>query len=283
MNVRKAIRDDLPAVQALMKPFVARGELLPRALDELVVFLPNAFVAEADGRVVGFATLEIYSWKLAEIQCLSFRDAPPQGTEVIQRLVQECVVRARERAVLEVVIVVQPALEKTLKLCGFQYALPDQRTAMFARPGKVDRAQLFPRDPEGIPIRNAVAADIAWLPDFLAPFVARRELLSRSTDELKQLLRHAFVAEAEGRAVGFAAVELYSPKLAELQCLSVDEAFRGRGIGRRLAALCIQRAREHDVFEVMAITSREEVFRACGFGPDLSGPEMALFIRTRAR
>jgi amino-acid N-acetyltransferase len=283
MNVRKAHHDDLPAVQALMKPFIARGELLPRALDELVVFLPNAFVAEVEGRVAGFAALEIYSWKLAEIQCLSFHEAPPWGTELIQRLVQECVTRARERAVLEVVVVVPPALEETLKTCGFHYALPDQRKAMFARPGKVDRAQLFPKDPEGIPIRNAVGADIAWLPEFLAPFVARRELLARSTEELKQLLRHAFVAEAEGRVAGFAAVELYSPKLAELQCLAVDEAFRGRGIGRRLTALCIQRAREHDVFEVMAITSREEVFRACGFGYGLSGPEMALFLRTRAK
>jgi N-acetylglutamate synthase-like GNAT family acetyltransferase len=283
MDVRKAQRDDLPAAQALMKPFVTRGELLPRALDELVLFLPNAFVVEAAGRMVGFAALEIYSWKLAEIQCLAFHDAPPRATETIRRLVGECVTRARDRAVLEVVVVVQPALEDVLKTCGFHYALPDSRKAMFARPGKVDRTQLFPKDPEGVPIRDAVAADIAWLPDFLTPFVARRELLARSTEELKQLLRHAFVAEADGRVAGFAAVELYSPKLAELQCLSVDNAFRGRGIGRRLTALCIQRAREHDVFEVMAITSREEVFRACGFGSGLAGPEMALFLRTRER
>jgi len=197
--------------------------------------------------------------------------------------VHECVERARERAVLEVVAIVPPALEQVLKTCGFDYALPDSRKAMFARPGKVDRAQLFPRDPEGVLIRDAVAADIAWLPDFLAPFVARRELLPRSVDELRQLLRHAFVAEVAGRVAGFAAVDLYSPKLAELQCLSVDEAFRGRGIGRRLTAHCVQRAREHDVFEVMAITSREEVFRACGFDIEPAGPEMALFLRTRER
>lgn len=282
MIVRKAHRDDLPAVQALMKPFVARGELLPRAVDELVVFLPNAFVAESGGRVVGFAALEIYSWKLAEIQCLSFTELP-RGSGIIRRLVHECAQRARERAVLEVVVIVPPALEEVLKTCGFDYALPDQRKAMFARPGKIDRSQLFPRDPEGVPIRDAVAADIAWLPEFLAPFVDRRELLPRGPAELKQLLRHALVAEAAGRVAGFAAVDLYSPKLAELQCLSVDEAFRGRGIGRRLAALCVERAREHDVFEVMAITSREEVFRACGFDFGPSGPEMALFIRTRQR
>lgn len=281
MTVRKATRDDLPAAQALMKPFVARGELLPRALDELVVFLPNAFVAETSERIVGFAALEIYSWKLAEIQCLAFQHAPPRGTETIRRLVGECVNRARERAVWEVVIIVPPTLEEVLQTCGFHYALPDSRKAMFARPGKVDPAQLFPRDPDGVPIRNAVAADIAWLPNFLAPFAARRELMPRGTEELKHLLRHAFVAEVDGRVAGFAAVELYSPKLAELQCLSVDDAFRGRGIGRRLTALCIERAREHDVFEVLAITSREEVFRACGFGYGLAGPEMALFIRTR--
>jgi amino-acid N-acetyltransferase len=116
---------------------------------------------------------------------------------------------------------------------------------------------------------------------FLAPFVARDELLPRTEEELLTLLRHGFAAKAEGRIVGFTALEIYSEKLAEVQCVSVDDAYRGHGIGRRLVTLCVDRARQFQIAETMAISAREEVLRRCGFDDALPGAKVALFVRNR--
>lgn len=283
LTVRSAHHRDLPSVGALMRPFVARGDLLARSTEELSDLVHHGFVAEAEGRVVGFAALEVYSRKLAEIQCLSF-DPEVGAEEVARHVVLPCAERAREQEVLEVMAVVPAALEPVLETCGFHFSLPNQKRAMFIRPdqaGSIHGAETTSGPFAGAVIRSATALDLAPAAEFLSPFVARGELLQRNTEELADLLRHAFLAEAGGRAVGFAALEIYSRKLAEIQCLSVERAYRRHGIGRQLVTLCVQRAREHHVAETMAISLRDEFFLECGFGYCLAGPRMAMFLRTR--
>jgi N-acetylglutamate synthase-like GNAT family acetyltransferase len=281
--IRAARPSDLPAISPLMEPFVARGELLPRSPEELSNLLPQAFVAEMDGRVAGFAALEIYSKKLAEIHCLSF-ETTAAGVEIARWVVQACVQRAREQTVLEVLAIVSPLLEQVLKTCGFDYSLPNQKRALFLRANHVDRKhdqQSAAGPARDVNFRDALNGDLGAVQEFLAPFVARGELLPRGPDELIELLRHAFIAEAEGQIVGFAALEIYSPKLAEIQCLSVRQGYQGHGIGRQLVELCVGRARQHQVAETMGISSQDEFFISCGFDYCLSGPKMALFLRTR--
>ena len=69
------------------------------------------------------------------------------------------------------------------------------------------------------PIRAARPDDIPQILELIEPYVAVRQLLPRTEEELAVLVRHGFIAERKGRVVGFAAVEIYSRKLAELQCL----------------------------------------------------------------
>jgi amino-acid N-acetyltransferase len=130
-------------------------------------------------------------------------------------------------------------------------------------------------------VRPSVGEDLEPLEDFIAPFIAARRLLPRTRDELENLLGTGFVAEADGRIVGFAALEVYSRKLAELRSLAVAEEWQGRGIGRRLVEACLNLARERRVFEVMTITSADEFFRRCGFDFTLPGEKKALFVQTR--
>jgi len=284
MNIRPANSSDLTAARRLMRPFVARGDLLARTDAELLELLPDAFIIEREGRPLGFVALEVYSPKLSEIQCLSFV-AGDQGPAMIKRLVEQCVAKARLHDVLEVMAVVPAALEAVFNSCGFHLALPNQRKAMFVRPRDVPHAcpadHLLSERSSEITIRDTEPREWKAIGDFLAPFVARSELLPRSEEQMRQLLQHGFVAQHEGRPVGFVALEIYSPKLAELQCLAVDEAYRGRRIGRRLAARCVGRALLHNVAEVMAITARDEVLRACGFDDCLPGSKTALFLSTR--
>jgi amino-acid N-acetyltransferase len=281
--VRAAHLGDLPVARQLMAPFVARRELLTRTEGEMWRLLPLSFLAEVDGRAMGFCALEIYSQKLSEIQCLSYEETE-RGPAIIAALLHACLERAREHRILELMAVVPPRLEANLIDNGFRVVLPGQKKAMFIRTGRQpassDRPASKPLSGE-VAIRPAKQGDASDVGQFLMPFVARGELLPRTEEELLTLLRHGFVAEARGKVVGFTALEIYSEKLAEVQCISVDEAYRGQGIGRRLVTLCVDRARELHIAETMAITAREEVLRACGFDDSLPGAKIALFVRNR--
>jgi len=132
-----------------------------------------------------------------------------------------------------------------------------------------------------VTLRPAAASDLESIENFIAPYMAGKVILPRTAEELGQLIPTGFVAECEGRIVGFATLEIYSRKLAEIRSLCVDTSLRGRGIGRKLIDRCLELARERSVFEVMAITSAEDFFRSCGFDFTLPGEKKALFLQTR--
>lgn len=132
-------------------------------------------------------------------------------------------------------------------------------------------------------IRPALAADAPALSEFIQPFVEDSKLLPRTLTELNDLLPSFFVAEMEGRIVGCAALEVYSPKLAEIRSLAVSPNTQGLGIGKKLVQACIERAQNLRILEVMAITSADDFFMACGFDYTLPGEKRALFIQTRER
>ena len=130
-------------------------------------------------------------------------------------------------------------------------------------------------------VRSVTIDDLPQIASFIEPFVAEGKLLPRTTEELEDLLPHGFIAENDGQIIGFAALEIYSPKLSEVRSLAVAPSYRGKGVGRELIARCVERARERKVLEVMAITSNEEFFKQCGFDFTLPGEKKALFLLTR--
>ncbi len=130
-------------------------------------------------------------------------------------------------------------------------------------------------------IRAASEADIQALQQFIKPFVEAGKLLPRTHDELEDLLESIFIAELDGQIVGCVALEIYSRKLAEVRSLAVSQEVQGMGVGRLLVDACLQRAREQNVFELMAITSSDAFFMACGFDYTLPGEKRALFMQMR--
>ena len=132
-----------------------------------------------------------------------------------------------------------------------------------------------------VSVRAVTMDDLPAIAKFIEPFVAEGKLLPRTTEDLEDLLPHGFVAEVTGEIVGFAALEIYSPKMSEVRSLAVSPNYRGRGVGRQLVECCVARARERQVLEIMAITSNEEFFKQCGFDFTLPGEKKALFMQTR--
>ena len=100
-------------------------------------------------------------------------------------------------------------------------------------------------------------------------------------NELEDLVPTGFVAVDRGRIVGFAALEIYSPKLAEIRSLAVMESMQGQGVGSMLVQQCVRLAQSRNILEVMAVTSSDDFFVSCGFDFTLPGEKKALFIQTR--
>ena len=130
-------------------------------------------------------------------------------------------------------------------------------------------------------IRSATRDDIPALEELIRQFVEANRLLPRTQDELDDLIPSGFVACFDDRLVGFAALEVYSSKLAEIRSLAVIPELQSRGLGRQLVQKCVELARSRNVLEVMAVTSADGFFQSCGFDFTLPGEKKALFIQTR--
>jgi len=117
----------------LLKPFVEQRKILRRTRLETAALLHTGFIAEHHPNddaleIVGFSSVEIYSKKLSEIQCLAVSDAH-QARGIGGQLVRHCVELARERGVMEVMAI--SSSEKFLHDLGFDYSLPNQKRALF--------------------------------------------------------------------------------------------------------------------------------------------------------
>ena len=137
-------------------------------------------------------------------------------------------------------------------------------------------------------IRRAHFDDIDNIQALLKPFVEQRKLLRRMRSELILLMANGYVAEvtdASGatKLVGFSAVEIYSRKLSEIQCLAVSDGYQGNGIGSGLVKACVDRARDKGILEVMAISASDAFLRQLGFDYSLPEHKRALFCQLHSR
>jgi amino-acid N-acetyltransferase len=83
------------------------------------------------------------------------------------------------------------------------------------------------------------------------------------------------------QVIGFAAVEIYSSKLAGIPCLAVTPGWQHQGVGKELVRCCVAEAGRQNMLEVMAISARDEFLISCGFDYLLPGQKRALFIQAR--
>jgi amino-acid N-acetyltransferase len=179
--------------------------------------------------------------------------------------------------------------QKSRSTTGQKAAAPvKQKTVPVAvveeeRSTAVQEVMLTEPSSTGILVREAMREDIPELEEFVERFVQANRLLPRTTEELYDLIPFGFVAIADNRLVGFAALEIYSAKLAEVRSLAVHEDYQGRGVGRGLVERCVDLAQRRNILEVMAITSSDGFFRACGFDFTLPGEKKALFMQTREK
>lgn len=99
--LRSAALADVPALETLIAPFVAAGDLLPRGRYDFCRHIKEYHVATTpDGVLVGSAALKIYSLELGELAALAVRDGW-QGGGVGRALVTAVVAEARRHGLAE--------------------------------------------------------------------------------------------------------------------------------------------------------------------------------------
>lgn len=112
----------------LLRPFVEERMILRRTKAEVSALMTTGFVALFHDEIVGFSSVEIYSKKLSEIQCLAVH-RQHQGKGLGGILVSHCVELARQRGVMEVMAI--SSSDGFLLNQGFNYSLPNQKKALF--------------------------------------------------------------------------------------------------------------------------------------------------------
>ncbi len=123
-TLRQAGLADVPRLEALMAPYVATGDLLPRSNYDLCRHLKEYVVAEAPGgELLACGSLKVYSRTLAEVAGLAVR-GDRQGLGLGRTLLEALIAEARSQELAEVLALTRkPAF--FLKL-GFLPALREQ-------------------------------------------------------------------------------------------------------------------------------------------------------------
>src|ERR671912_411700 len=115
-------------------------------------------------------------------------------------------------------------------------------------------------------IRTATITDVPRIQEIINSHAELGRMLFKSLAQLFEDLRDFAVYEDEsGRVVGCCAVTIIWADLAEVRSLAVDEAYRGRGIGRALVEWCVDEARRLRIRKLMSLTYEQRFFEKLGF------------------
>jgi amino-acid N-acetyltransferase len=116
-------------------------------------------------------------------------------------------------------------------------------------------------------IRRARTADIRTVRALVGSYARDRILLAKEAVQLYEDVQDFVVAELDGRVVGCGAIHPLWEDLAEVRTVAVEPDLCGRGIGHRIVAELVARARELGVSRLFVLTFEAEFFARHGFRP----------------
>ena len=116
-------------------------------------------------------------------------------------------------------------------------------------------------------IRTATIHDVARMQEIINSHAELGRMLFKSLAQLFEDLRDFAVYEdpQTGRVVGCCGLTIIWADLAEVRSLAVDDAYRGRGIGRQLVEWSVEEARRLGIRKIMSLTYEQRFFEKLGF------------------
>lgn len=117
-----------------------------------------------------------------------------------------------------------------------------------------------------IELTKAKLVDIDQMQNLVIDEVINGIILKRSEDEVASNIRSYILAKDGNKIVGYAALHIHSPRLAEIRSLIVSREYRGKKIGERLVSYTLKEAKKLGVSqEVLVLTYLPEFFKKIDF------------------
>jgi len=107
--------------------------------------------------------------------------------------------------------------------------------------------------------------DIKAMQELVLPEVKSGVILFRSDDEVANNIRSYVLAKDGEHVVGFAALHIHAPDLAEVRSLIVDSHYRGKKIGAELVLFTIQEAKDLGIKQLFTLTYQKAFFEKLNF------------------
>jgi amino-acid N-acetyltransferase len=114
-------------------------------------------------------------------------------------------------------------------------------------------------------VRAATIHDVPEIHHLIETYTAQGNLLPRTMSELYRHLRDFFVIEIDEKVAACGALEIFTEDLGEVRSLVVDDAYKGRGLGRIMVERLLEEARVIGLRRIMALTYVEGFFHKLGF------------------
>ncbi len=118
-------------------------------------------------------------------------------------------------------------------------------------------------------LRPATLQDVPRMQEIINSHAELGRMLFKNLAQLYENLRDFAVMEIDGsespKVIGCCALTIIWADLAEVRSLAVDDAYRGRGVGRRLVEWTVDEARRLGIRRIMSLTYEQSFFAKSGF------------------
>jgi amino-acid N-acetyltransferase len=117
-------------------------------------------------------------------------------------------------------------------------------------------------------VRRAVRADASQILELVAQYAADGLMLPRTLEQIASRIDNYVVAtDGSGRVIACAALEEYSPSLAEVSSVAVAPAHHGKGLGSQVVLGVERLARARDIEELFALSLTDNFFLSLSYQP----------------
>jgi amino-acid N-acetyltransferase len=118
------------------------------------------------------------------------------------------------------------------------------------------------------PVRRAVRADAAQILDLVSRYASQGLMLPRTFDQVADRIDNYVVAtDSFGHVVACAALEEYSPSLAEVSSVAVAPSHHGKGLGTQVVLGIERLAKSRDIEELFALSLTDNFFLSLSYKP----------------
>lgn len=120
--------------------------------------------------------------------------------------------------------------------------------------------------PAAVTVRPAALGDVGQIQRLVAEYAAEGLMLPRTEAQVRGLLeQYVVAADRSGTVLACAALDEYSPSLAEVSSVAVARSAQGRGLGSAVVLGVEKMAAQRDIAELFAVSLSDEFFLSLGY------------------